>query len=158
MTLLERQELDLVEPGPVRRDGRELAVGVQGRVAVAGKVLGRGDHAVLLGALDEGDGHPADVLRVLADGTGVDDGIVRIDVDVDDRGVILVDADGPGFERRDAPHRIGQDLRSGAPRDISGGKSVAPPILLPVPLSRSAEMRRGILASRWRRFSRMAAS
>ncbi len=73
-------------------------------VAVAGEMLGRGDHAVVLAPSDEGVGDAATSAGVLADGPGVDDRIVGIDVDVDDRRIGHVDAQGPAFEGRHPAH------------------------------------------------------
>ncbi len=110
---LEREELDLLQALEVGLDRGHERVGIHGRVAVAGEMLGRGDHAVLLDAADEGVGDAADEGRVGADRPGVDDGIVGIDVDVDDRGVGHVDAHGPALEGGDPAHGVGQVLGAG---------------------------------------------
>ena len=110
---LEREELDFLQALEIGGDRRQEAVRILGRVAVAGEMLGRGDHAVVLAAADEGVGDAADEGRVRADGPGVDDGIVGIDVDVDDRGIGHVDAHGPAFEGRDPAHGVGQILGAG---------------------------------------------
>ena len=107
---LERGELDFLQAFESGIDRRQEAVGILGRVAVAGEVLGRGDHAVILRPPDEGVGDAADEPGVGADGPGVDDGILGVDVDVDDRSVGHMDAHGPAFEGGDAPHAVGQLL------------------------------------------------
>jgi len=111
--LLEGIELDLLQALEVGGDGRKKAVRILGRVAVAGEMLGRGDHPVLLDAPDEGVGDAADEGRIGADGPGVDDRIVGIDVDVDDRGVGHVDAHGPALEGRGPADLVGQLLGAG---------------------------------------------
>ena len=78
-------------------------------------MLGRGHHPVLLDAPDEGRADAPDKPGVLADGPGVDDRVVRVDVDVDDRGVGHVDAHGPALERRDPAHFVGQLLGARGP-------------------------------------------
>src|SRR3974390_1432571 len=74
----EGRQFDRVEALAVVVDQRNGEVRVGIGVAVAGKVLGGGQHAVLVRAFDIGGGHPADERGVFAKGAGVDDGIVRV--------------------------------------------------------------------------------
>src|SRR5450759_5202644 len=56
------------------------------------------DHAVILQAMNESDTHPRGELRILAIGARIDDGIVRIVVDVEHRRVRDVDSERAPFE------------------------------------------------------------
>ncbi len=78
----ERHEFTFLEGGQVGGDARQVVVGVDGGVAVAGEVLGAGGDAGGLQALDVGGGVPGDQLRVGAEGADTDDGVGRVGVDV----------------------------------------------------------------------------
>ena len=92
---LEGDEFERVEPRAVVRKDGEAEVGVRGGVAVAGEVLGRGDNAARLRPLHERADHLGHELGPLAVGADVDDGVLRVVVDVRDGGEDLVHADGP---------------------------------------------------------------
>ena len=77
----------------VARGGRKLEMRVDGRVAVAGKVLcARGD-ADALCACDEGGDVPRDEVRVRTERADADDRVPRIRVDVGNRGEVHRHAD-----------------------------------------------------------------
>ena len=77
---------------------RQVRVGAG--VAVAGKVLRRGEHPVVLEAAHLGRDEPADVGRVLAERAGVDDRVGGIVVDVGHRREREVDRRRPGPRAR----------------------------------------------------------
>ncbi|MGX1249073.1 hypothetical protein RKD48_001584 [Streptomyces ambofaciens] len=92
-----------VDPVPLLAgvgDHRQSGVAVLSGVPVAREVLGAGHHAGVLIPRHLGRHHPADLAGVGAEGTDVDDGVGRVDVDVGDRGEVLVDAQGGEFGAR----------------------------------------------------------
>src|SRR5690606_7000945 len=95
----ERRELDGVDALGAGGDDGEVDVRVDARVAVAGEVLGGGQRAVLLEPADVRGAEARDVGRIFAVAARVDDGVRRVVVDVDDRRVDHVHADGAGLER-----------------------------------------------------------
>ena len=52
-------ELERVEAGPLEGQHRQVAVRIDGRIAVAGEVLGGSEHAALLRAVHERRDHGA---------------------------------------------------------------------------------------------------
>ena len=73
---------------------------VGGGVAVTGEMLGGGQHVVLfvgVGAFDEGLDLRRNILRILAEGTDVDDGIFGVVVDVGDGKVDPLHAESAGL-------------------------------------------------------------
>ena len=72
-------------------------------VAVPGKMLARGEHAMLLNAVDQRRAHVGDEVRILAERAHADDGIRRIVVDVEHRRERDVNAERAALERGDAP-------------------------------------------------------
>ena len=82
---------------------REPQVAVHARVAVAGEVLGGGQHPGVLEPLDEGQAVAGDELGVGAEAAQADDRVLGVGVDVEHRGEVHVGAgvagllaDGPG--------------------------------------------------------------
>ena len=56
------------------------------------------DHAVILQTMDECDAHPRREIRIFAVGARIDDGVIRIVVDVEDRRVRDVNPERAPFE------------------------------------------------------------
>src|SRR5215471_2955298 len=91
----ERDELDLLQPLPRNLEHRERPVGVYACVAVPRKMLHGRDDAARLDASNERRDVPGHLLRVLAEAPDIDDRVVRVDVDVGDGRVDLVETDRP---------------------------------------------------------------
>ena len=75
---------------------------VHGCIAVSRKMLRRGQDQILLvgmRAFDEGLHVGGDILRILAEGADIDDGVVGIIVDVGDRIIDPLDAERASFAR-----------------------------------------------------------
>jgi len=102
-----RHQLQRVEPFPVEGQHGQVAVRVDGRVAVAGEVLGRGDGAGVLHAAHEGAYHGGDQARVFAESADVDDRVQRVVVHVGHRRVELVHAQRTCFAGRNVADCIG---------------------------------------------------
>ena len=119
--LAERRQVDLVQLGAAVRDDGQAGVRIGVGVAVAGEVLGgAGDAAAVVAAHRLAD-HPCHQLRVGAEGAHPDDRVVRVDVDVGDRCVVLVDADGGQLGADDTGGREGVGRRTGrAQRHVAG--------------------------------------
>ena len=88
----ERRELDTIQPGPCGVNHRQYGMRVLVRVPVAGEVFGARKQlqsaprpAWLLKPRDVSRTEPCNDLRLIAEGPGADDGIVRIVVYVNDR-------------------------------------------------------------------------
>src|SRR5262249_29104434 len=108
---LEGDELQALEPLAVGRDGGEIDMAVDGGVAVAREVFRGGERQVLLigvRALDERLDVRGYGRRVFAEGADVDDWVVGVVVDVRDRIIDPVDADGARFARGDLALKSGQ--------------------------------------------------
>ena len=118
----ERHQLDRVEPRPGRADDGQRQVGVRAGVAVAGEVLGRGEHPVVLEAPHLGRHEPAHVGRILAERAGIDDRVGGIVVDVGHRREGQVHADGAALERGDAADVVGGAVAPGRAHAHIGGK------------------------------------
>ena len=69
-------------------------MGIRRGIAMAGKMLGAGEEALLLKGFYESRGTLCYGRGVVPEGAGVDDGILGIAVDVADRGEIKVEARG----------------------------------------------------------------
>ena len=91
----EWHQFHAVQPRPVMRNRRQGQMGICIRIAMAWKMLGRGQNATILQPQCHRDAESADQIRRLAEGSVADDGIVRIRVDIDHRGKIHVNADRP---------------------------------------------------------------
>ena len=116
-------------------------------VAVAGEVLGGCDRAVVLDAPHEGGAQHGDLVRILADCPHVDDGILRVVVDVEDRREGHVDADRPPLQRGHAAHLVGHPrVPGGAERHERGeaGRAAEPDVGGRVQHPVEAEARAGL--------------
>ena len=125
----------------------QVHVRIDGGVAVAGEVLGGGEREILLvgvRALDEGHHVRGDGLRVLAEGADVDDRIVGVVVDVGDRVVDPVDAEGAGLARRDLA-LVAREWRDRRRRRTPwrGGRRWCRPARMEAPRSKSPPTIRG---------------
>src|SRR5712664_3281552 len=92
-----RNEFQMFEALAVGVNYRQVDVRIAGRIAVAGKVLGRGERAIFFDAADELGGELGDAGGIFAEGARVDDGIARIVVYVSNRGVDPMNAYGARF-------------------------------------------------------------
>ena len=118
---LERNQLEAFEAVAVGGNGGEVDVRVDGGVSMSGEVLdGREHERFLVGAraLDEGLHVRGDGVRVFSEGADVDDRIVGVVVDVRDRVVDPVDAEGAGLARRD----LTLAAREGSKYSVSGSR------------------------------------
>jgi hypothetical protein len=85
-------------------DSRDAQMRVGSSIAMSGEMLGGGKDAVTpvaFGPLDECFRVTRHYLRVLAEGTDIDDGIIGVVVDVSVRIKDPLDADRPRLSRRD---------------------------------------------------------
>ena len=89
-------------------DDGEAEVRVGRGVAVAGKVLGRRDHAAVPDAADVRAGHVRHELHILAERADVDDRIPGVVVDVDDGIEVDGDAERTALFGRQPSGAIGQ--------------------------------------------------
>ena len=121
----EGHQLHRLQALPVRGHDRELDVRVGAGVTVTWKVLRRGEHAALSRALDVRRPQPRHRLRVLAEGTGVDDGVLGIRVDVENRGEVQVHAESARLHRRDAPVFVGEGRIADGPEGHRGREAGA---------------------------------
>ena len=71
------------------------------RPSMPGKVLGAGERAGVLAALDPAPHEGGDPIRIRAEGAGLDDGVLRQHIEIGDRGENPIDADGPRLLRGD---------------------------------------------------------
>ena len=85
---------------------RQIDVRVRGGVAVPGKMFSGSQAAVFFHAAHEGCDEFGDALRIFAERARIDDRIAGIIVDVGNRRVNPVNADGAGFERGDFAHGV----------------------------------------------------
>ncbi len=116
---LERLQV-LVQGLAVISNGRQPEVGVSEGVTMAGKVLGRSAHIVLLHALNLGDAQSADRVGILAHGTDPDDGVVRVGVEVQYGREIHVDAHRAHLGAEDLTLRAGEvHIESGTQRHVA---------------------------------------
>ncbi len=106
----EGDQLHGIGPGPANVQARQLDVGVLRRVPVPREVLRRAHEAVILHSPELCRGQPRHRHRgrVLAVAPGVDDGVRRVVVHVEDRREREVDPHGPGLERRDPAQLVRQ--------------------------------------------------
>jgi len=102
-----RREFNRIEVSAVAVNAGHAEVRIGRRVAMSGEMLHRGQHSGFMRALDVGCDQIADLLRVLAEGTRVDDGIFRVGIDVGVRKEVPVNADGAGFFGGDAAEGFG---------------------------------------------------
>ncbi len=124
-----RHELDRVEPSVVDPNGGQTDVRVRIRVAVAREVFQRGEHPVVLQPTHVAAHEARDGLGVLPEGTGVDDRIERVVVDVRVGGEIHMDADGAPLDGGDPADRVGVALiaRRAGGHDIWKGRGAHDP-------------------------------
>ena len=106
--ILKGPQFDRVQPDGVVVDNRKRKVRVRIRVTVAGKVLAGCDAAVVLNAAHERRAQVRHAARVFAKRAHVDDGVVRIVVDVQDRRERDMNPDGARLNGSDSPHFVGQ--------------------------------------------------
>ena len=104
--LAEWRKLDRIQMCAVPVHASHTEMRVSGGIAVARKMLHRGQHASLVRSLDIGGNQIADLLGIFSKRPRVDDGIRRIRVDVGIRKEIPVNANGPRFLRRNAAERL----------------------------------------------------
>ena len=86
--LAEGIEFDAVQPLPAEGQRGQGLVRVHVRIAVAGKVLAHRQHTAVFQPTGIGQHLARHVSGVFAEGTGVDDRIARIDIDVGHRGKV----------------------------------------------------------------------
>ena len=94
---------------------------ISGRVAVAGEMFGRGDHARVLRAFDKRRDKPRYIRRIFAVRTDVDDRVGRVVIHVRHRRVNLLDAERPRLARSQiagAPRQVG--IARGRNRHVPG--------------------------------------
>jgi uncharacterized protein YbbC (DUF1343 family) len=106
----ERYQLDRIETRPVGGDDGQVYMGVNSRVAMSGKMLGSGQHAVILQPAHVGGGHAAHLQGVGAVAAGVDYGVQRIAVNIHDRRERDMDTGRPCFEGGDPAEFPGEVL------------------------------------------------
>ena len=102
------RQLHRVETRAADSDRRQREVRVDLGVAVPGKVLARGDDAVLLEAARDRNTEPRHQGGVLANRARRDDGILRVVVDVKHGPEHHVNAEGARLARRRASHLVGE--------------------------------------------------
>src|SRR5947207_3387437 len=147
----ERNELERVETAVPGCDHREADVRIGLCIPMAGEVLERGEHTVLVQAPHvrrDQAGHRA---RVLAEGAGIDNRVRGVVVDVGIRGEIDVDADGPALHGCGRADRVGiTGLAGGADRhDVrEGGRADDAHAGAPLEVGRYEERQPGPLLQR----------
>ena len=109
----ERRQLDLLEPFARVRDDRQAEVTVDVGVAVTGEMLERRNHATGGEAARIRHREGRDLRGILAEGAGVDHGIARVVVDVDDGREVDVNAHRPRFDGGDPAGLERQTLIAG---------------------------------------------
>ena len=95
--LAKRDALDPANPIGRMLDERQLEVGVHRRVAVTGKVLAAGGNAVVLQTANDRRTELRNAFSRFRQRTIADDRVLRIGVDVEDRGIVQRDAHGLQF-------------------------------------------------------------
>ena len=122
-----RRQLDAIEAVARLRDDRQTEVRVDVGVAVAGKVLERGQHAAGVQAAHVGGRQLADRVRLLAEDARVDHRVARVVVDVGERREVRRARRSPA--PRCAVMRAASNASCSspaAPTAICRGKTVAP--------------------------------
>jgi len=113
----ERIQFYRIETIPLMRYQRNGIVRIDLRITMPGVMFRRRDHISVLHAMRVRVRQLCDKLRIFTQGTDVDDGILRVVVDVGNGCVILVYADCTGFLRNRPSHRVGEQ---GIPRGGQG--------------------------------------
>jgi hypothetical protein len=104
-------------------DPRHTGVAVGDGVAVSGEVLEGRRNVRPLAPCDRGRGQVGDQLWVLSERADADHGVERVDVDISDRRVVLVDAECAQLLSGDVRRRVGVERPAGrtqrhAPREL----------------------------------------
>ena len=114
---------------PVARGDRQRQVRVDGRVAVAGEVLGAGDDTLRLRAADERRDVAGDQLRIGAERADADHGVVGVRVHVGDRREVQADAAVGQIGGNPAGDGFGQlDVVDDAEREVAGVRAAVLPL------------------------------
>src|SRR5438270_11779623 len=92
----------------VAPDACQLEVRIGAGIAMAGKMLGGGQHASIAGGADVSCGEFAYLLRIFTERPRIDDWVRRIRVDVGNGREIPLDSNGAGF--------LSDNLREGGDR------------------------------------------
>ena len=103
-----RPQLNRIQPRARKRERRQSKVGVHVRLAVAGKMFGRGRHAGRLQAADQRRAQFRRQRRIVAEGAHAHVGVARIGVHVADGAVVHVHAQRRHFRAERLPHAEGQ--------------------------------------------------
>ena len=103
----ERGQLYLLEMMDIAREDGQVEMRIDDRVAVAGKMLGRGERAILFNAAHIRLDKRGDMARIFAERAHVNDRIIRVTVYIRDRRKNPVHPYGAGFGRCNAPDGIG---------------------------------------------------
>ncbi len=113
-------KLQAFQPLAIRRNYRQIDVRIGRRIAVTREMLRRRQAAVFFDAAHKLADIFRNLLRIFAKRARVDDRIAGIVVDVRNRCVNPLHADGARFQRRDFAHRVGVG-RIAAGRERHGG-------------------------------------
>ena len=118
--LAEGQKFRVLQQGGVCVVHRQVQMGIGADIAVAGIVLDSGQNAARRQAHHHGAAHPGHRPGIVPEGADADDRVQRLDVHVQHRGEVHVDAHGPEHPAAVFPHLPGP-VRAGA-----GGQGQGP--------------------------------
>ena len=110
----ERSQLDFLQARRLVLDHRQFQVGIEAGVAVTGKVLPAGGHALRFQRTDEDRAQTRDLARILRQRTVADDRVGGIGVHVEHRREVQRDTDAPQFPGEGAAETLCQ-IRGAAP-------------------------------------------
>jgi len=105
---LKRIKLNFLQPVKISLDDRQQTVRILVSIAMAGEMFGRSYHPVWLATLDKSSGQASHQFRVFTDRPGIYDRIIRVDININHRGISHMNPESPALDSGNTAHLISQ--------------------------------------------------